>query len=323
MPGRADVWPDLSGVTAVGLSKLDKSNRSITVFRLIRKEASSGTPWESRVLAELFPPSPHDAIETATLVRDSLGKAWVAACAGTKVCVWTSSSDATVWSGAIVLAGGVNEDDICVVTPLPGNRIGVVWSDQIREAVLMRAHDDGAPAARWHAEEVIEMGNKTADDHLNTALSPGGTLWVASKNEVDTAGKPQFVLRVRPANGAWSNWPYGIRGETSRPSRPIVVTTGHPPMAFTGYGDIDRGIPFPHDSRIVFACVDLAIPDTVSSLRAVIAPAKAHGSLVQNVTGPRNPFPPHAPWIVLASDEQGRVYEADLRRAFSDETGDR
>jgi len=323
VPGRADVWPDRSGVTAVGLAELDKTNRSITVFRLARKEESSETRWEPRILAELRPPSPDDAIETATLVRDSGGNAWVAAVAGTKVCVWASSSGATAWSDPIVLAERVDQDDICVVTPLPKNHIGVIWSDQVREAVLMRTHADGTPAARWHEEEVIEMGNKTADDHLNTSLSTDGTLWVASKNEADTAGKPQFVLRVRSADGTWRNCPYGIRRHTTRPSRPIVVVASNPSMVFTAYGDNDRAIPFPHDSRIVFAHVDPAAPDRVSSPRAVIVPAGAHGSFVQNATGPRNPFPMHAPWILLASDQQGRVYEADLRRAFSDEMENR
>ncbi len=318
VPGRADVWPDRSGVTAVGLTELDKTNPSITVFRLDYCGDSSGNRWEPRILGKLFPPFSVDMIETATLVCDSAGRVWVAAVAGTKVCVWASSSGTTAWLGPEVLAEGVAHDDICVVTPLPKNQIGVIWSDQVRDAVLMRAHTDGSPAESWREEEVVETGNKTADDHLNTCLSTDGTLWVASKNEVDKAGKPQFVLRVRSAEGAWSNHPYGIRQETTRPSRPIVVAAGDPSTIFTGYGDNDRAVPFPHDSRIVFARIDPALPNLVSPPRAVIVPAKTHQSFVHNVTGPRHPFPMNAPWIVLASDEEGRVYEADLRRAFLD-----
>jgi hypothetical protein len=320
VPGRADVWPDHSGVTAVGLADLKKTNRSITVFRLGRKRDISGPRWDPRVLAEVYPPSPDDAIETATLVQDSKQNWWVAAVAGVTVCVWTSAPDATEWFGPIVLAEGIDQDDICVVTRLSQNRIGVLWSDQVRDAVSMRIHTDGTPAETWHEEEVIEMGNKTADDHLNTALTPDGTLWVASKNEVDEAGKPQFVLRVRSADGIWSNWPYGIRQSMTRPSRPIVVAAEDGSAIFTGYGD--RSATSPHGSIIVFARVNLALPQMVDAPRTVIAPDSAHNSFVQNVTGPRSLFPMDGPWIVLASDQEGRVYEADLRRAFSEASGE-
>ena len=318
VPGRADVWPDPGGVTAVARAELDKTNRSVTVFRLIQKSGSSETQWESRVLTELLPPSPDDAIETVTLVRDSAGTVWVAAVAGVKVCVWASSPGEEAWSGPTVLAEGIKEDDICVVTPLPGNQIGVLWSDQLREAVLMRAHTDGRPVDQWLREEVAEIGNRTADDHLNTVLTSDGTLWVANKNEVDKTGKPQFVLRVRSADGQWSNEPYGIRGKSTRPSRPIVVADGGPSAVFTGYGDNDRALPSPHGARIVFSRVELTSPYAVSSPQPVIAPAEVHRSNVHNVTGPRMPFPADAPWIVLASDSQGHVYEADLRAAFRD-----
>jgi len=319
IPGRADVWPDSSGVTAAGVRSLRKANPLIVVFRLERKGDSSETAWEPHVLGELRPPSPEDAIETATVMRDSAGTTWVAAVAGVKVCVWVSPESASEWSGPVILAEGVKPDDICVVTPLPENQIAVLWSDQGREAVLMRAHTDGAPAEDWREEEVVEMGNRTADDHLNTVLTPDGTLWVASKNEVDQDGKPQFVLRVRSPEGRWSNHPYGIRETTTRPSRPIAVAAGNPAIVFTGYGTNDLAAPLPHDTRIVFARIDPSVQGWVTPPRAVITPAKEYESPIQNVTGPRDPFPTDTPWIVLASDQEGRVYEADLRQAFADD----
>jgi hypothetical protein len=317
LPGRADVWPGKSGVTAVAVADVKKVNQSATVFRLTRSSDSGKITWKPQVLAELTPPTPEDSIETATLVQDSEGILWVAAVAGTKVCVWASQAGGTAWSGPLVLAEGVYEDDICVITPQPGDQIGVIWSDQVRDGVLMRTHADGKRLKKWRKEEVVKMGGKTADDHLNTSLSADGTLWVASKNEVDATGKPQFTLRVRTRAGEWSNWPYGLRGSTTRPSRPIVVASEDGSCVLTGYGDNDRSIPSPHDSRIVFSLVNPANPGEISPPRPVIVPAKAHKSVVHNVTGPRNPFPQDAPWIVLASDAQGRVYEADLRKVFA------
>jgi len=315
-PGRADVWLEDAGVTAAAVADATKTNRAITVFRLVRERAGSGIRWDARILAELSPPSPEDAIETVTLARDTSGAWWAAAVAGTQVCVWTAAADAALWSAPVVLARGLDPDDICVVSPLSENEIAVIWSDQVRAGFLMRAHVDGEPASAWRDEEVIQMSPDAADDHLNTARSPDGTLWLASKNEIDKAGRPQFTLHMRNRHGAWSNWPYGIRTETTRPSRPIVVASADGSAVLTGYGDNDRAVDFPHDAKVMFSRVNPAHPEMVEAPRAVIAPDRAHQSFIQNVTGPRAPFPADAPWIVLASDQEGRVYEADLREAF-------
>jgi hypothetical protein len=49
----------------------------------------------------------------------------------------------------------------------------------------------------------------------------------------------------------------------------------------------------------------------------VISPDAAYqDSYVQNITGPRHQYPADAPWIILASDRKGRVYEADLAKIF-------
>lgn len=317
-PGRADVWPGARSVTAVAVAELDKSNPSIGVFRLLRGESATDTAWKPSTLGTLLPPVPEDRIETTTIAQDRLGTFWVAAVAGVQVCVWQSTSGGMHWSAPTVLAEGVAPDDICAVTPLPGGDTGVIWSDQIREAFLMRVHTAGAPAEEWREEEVIQMGGKAADDHLNTVLTPDGTLWLASKNEVDTAGKPQFTLHARNRDGAWRNWPYGVRTETTRPSRPIVVASTDGSVVLTGYGDNDRALPSPHASRIVFARVRPDQPEAVEEPRTVIAPDAAYNSVIQNVTGPGAPFPVDAPWIVLASDQEGRVFEADLRGAFAE-----
>ncbi len=319
-PGRADVWPGARSVTAAAVAELDKSNPSIGVFRLLRGESIADTPWKPSTLGTLLPPVPEDRIETATIAQDGVGTFWVAAVAGVKVCVWQSTGGMH-WSAPTVLAEGLALDDICVVTPLPDGDVGVIWSDQVREGFFMRVHAAGAPAEVWREEEVIQLGDKAADDHLNTCLTADGTLWLASKNEIDAAGKPQFALHARNRDGAWRNWPYGVRTESTRPSRPIVVANTDGSVVLTGYGDNDRALPAPYGAKIVFARVNPDLPEMVEAPRTVIAPDPVYNSVIQNVTGPRNPFPADAPWIVLASDQEGRVYEADLSAAFSSASG--
>lgn len=307
IPGRADVWAEKNQVTAVGVA-----DSSLTVFRLIKKMGSSTVNWKSEILAKLYPPSP-STIETATIARDGKGIWWVAATSDSKVCVWFSS-DGENWAAPHILGDGINEDDICVITPLPEG-VGVIWSDQARDAVLMRVHKDGKPAGIWENEEIADSGNKTADDHLNTSLAPDGTLWVVTKNSVDKAGQPQFVLRIRLVDGKWINKPYLVlENRMKRPSRPIVIATEDNSFVFVGHGDNNRSVPYPYDSNITFSVVDTSLASVMKNPRIVISPDCSFKNVVHNVTGPKFPFPADGPWIILAGDAEGRVYEADLRK---------
>ena len=48
----------------------------------------------------------------------------------------------------------------------------------------------------------------------------------------------------------------------------------------------------------------------------VIAPDTSVKVKVNNITGPKQMFPDDGPWIILASDEKGNVYESDLKPLF-------
>lgn len=308
VPGRADVWAEKNQVTAVGVA-----DSSLTIFRLVKESGFPGTNWESEILAKLYPPLA-SGIETATIAKDGYGNWWVAATAGLNVCVWFSADDGNNWTTPINLAEGIDEDDICTITPLKEG-VGVIWSDQIRDAVLMRIHKNGKPSKTWEKEEIVDSGNKTADDHLNTVLTSDGTVWLATKNSVDEAGKPQFVLRIRTVDGKWINKPYLVlETRMKRPSRPIVVATKDNSYVFAGHGNNDRSVPYPHNSNITFALVDTTLSSVLHNPEIVIAPDSIYKNVVHNVTGPKFPFPPNAPWIVLAGDAGGKVYEADLKK---------
>ncbi len=309
VPGRADVWPEEKKVTAVGVG-----DSSLTVFRVIFESGSPSVNYISEVLSQLFPPNPA-SIETATIAKDGKGTWWIAATAEKKVCVWSSTSDGKSWSEPFVLAQGLDKDDICTITLIHGG-VGVIWSDQIRDAVLMKVHKDEDPRGIWGKEEVADSGNKTADDHLNTVLTSDGTLWLTSKNSVDQAGKPQFVLRIRTVDGNWKNMPYLVlENRMKRPSRPIVLATDDDSYVFVGHGDNDRSFPYPHNSEIEFACIpaDSISLERLNNPHPVIVPDSTYKYMIQNVTGPKKPFPKNAPWIILASDSKGNVYEADLK----------
>ena len=63
------------------------------------------------------------------------------------------------------LATGINSDDISVVTAMPNNTIGVLWSNQNTQRFGFQTHADGADPATWSADEVpglrIRSGRRT------------------------------------------------------------------------------------------------------------------------------------------------------------------
>jgi len=302
VPGRADVWFDADGVTAVTVA-----DRQLAVIRLTWSDGiASG--WQAEVLARLHAPA-SDAFETATLARDGRGHWWAAAVVQGKVYAW-DSPDGRAWSRALALGSGLHVDDLCLVTAVPGG-VAAIWSNQRTDTVMTRLHRDGAPPAAWEPPVTIAQGGRTADDHLNAALAPDGTLWLATKNSVDEESEPQLILRIRSPDGRWRNLPYAPVTAGRAPSRPAVFATSIPGRVLLGHVVYD-----PDDStrdHIVFGFADPSDPRVLPAPVTVIAPSPALASRVNDLTGPKAAFPADGPWIVLGSDEDGRVYETDLR----------
>lgn len=301
LPGRADVWWDGESATAVSAA-----DRIMRVFRLLPVEAEARS-WRAEVLATLPAPA-DDAIETVTLARDADGEWWIATVVQEKVYAW-SSRDGARWSPPEVIGRSVDADDICEVVPLREG-VGVIWSDQKHEAVNMRVHRTGRPVNAWEPVEVVQAGDRNADDHIHAALATDGTLWVATKNSVDEVGQPQLVLRVRTPEGKWRNAPYGRLAADASVSRPTLALS--PDGAVWLGHSVYRAKAF---AEIVFGVVDLTGPELLRAPRAVIAPDVKLRSRVNDPSGPKHVFPENGSWLVLASDGAGRVYEADLRTA--------
>jgi hypothetical protein len=307
IPGQADVWYENRTATAVTVS-----DSSLYIIRL-KPEDSSDAHWHAKVLDRLNIPQKKPKIETATIAKDADGNWWVAADIRKAIYVW-DSKDATHWGNAMLMGRHISADDISSIAALKHSVI-VIWSNQTRDySVDSREHINGHPIDDWSAIDTIASGNQTADDHINTALSANGTLWVTTKNSADKVNYPQLVLRVRTADGSWRNYPYFKRGQYLIPSRPIINTTPDRNLilsCYTIYDHTNR-----HKDRIGCGMIDTSSARILKKRSIIIAPDSSRKVQVNNVTGPKATFPPHAPWIVLASDNKGNVYEADLRSFF-------
>lgn len=318
LPGRADVWFDGDGATAVTVA-----GTTLAVIRLRAAEAGPPT-WGAERLATWTVESA-GPIETVTIARDATRRWWLSAPVAPavgraensaapklglprEIWVWTSP-DAVTWQRLEPAARGVSGDDICAITPL-GRGVGVVWSDQNRDEVGFRFHPADV-LAPWSLAEQVDAGKATADDHLHTALGRDGVLWVATKNSVDRPQEPQLVLRRREPAGRWRNLPYAPRVPGEEPSRPVVLTTSGGAQVLVGHTVYAR--PERHRGEIRFARVATGAEVAVGAFHTVIAPDPALRSLINDLTTPKAPLPEEGPWIVLASDAAGRVFEADLR----------
>ncbi len=153
---------------------------------------------------------PLDSSETATIALDSTARMWLAARTSTNIVVYYSDSPYSSWSAPVVLAA-VNTDDIPAITALPGNQVGVLWSDQNTQRFGFKVHTDGTDPSTWSADEVpasqsaLEIGLGMADDHLNLAVASDGTLYAAVKTSYDTTPYPKMALLVRRPGGTWDD----------------------------------------------------------------------------------------------------------------------
>lgn len=182
------------------------------------------------------------AVETATIAMDSQNRMWLASDATNQILVRYSSHPYSSWSAPTVIATNTDADDICVVTAVGTNKIGLLWSDQTSDSFKFRVRNDSDSVTTWSAvEEIADAGgDELADDHLNVASAQDGTLYAAVKtslNDHGPTGQLQIGLMVRTNTGGWSPV-YGI--DTSG-TRPIVVLNEQAKSLVVAYTQSESG----------------------------------------------------------------------------------
>lgn len=160
--------------------------------------------------------------ETATIDVDSSGRLWLASDGETEITVRWSAPPYSAWSAPLVLATGVAGDDICVVTAFPNGGTGVLWSNQQTRRFGFRFHPGDAAPTDWLPDELpgaasaLPVGGGMADDHMNCAVAPDGTLYAAVKTSYDTEGYPLIGLLLRRPSGTWDGL-YRVDDDGTRP----------------------------------------------------------------------------------------------------------
>ena len=217
------------------------------------------------------------SVETATLDIDSTGRLWIASDVKTTIEVRYADfgSQYTNWSAPITVASGINSDDISAIIAMPGNKIGVMWSNQSNDRFGFRMHVDGAAATSWSADEIpasqsaLSKGGGMADDHLNLAVSSNGTVYAAVKTSYDSSGYAKIALLVRRPSGVWDNL-YNV--DTSG-TRPIVILNEAAGKLIVAYTSSDSGGKIYYKespmSSISFGARQTLISDTVNNVTSI------------------------------------------------------
>ncbi|HEX4931344.1 MAG TPA: PKD domain-containing protein, partial [Gaiellaceae bacterium] len=189
--------------------------------------------------------------ETVTIEKDSTGRLWATWVQGAQVYVNHTLGDDLTWSTPFVLPAAdttVLVDDISSVVAFGGDRIGVMWSNQVTGSFHFAVHRDTDPVSTWTSGPV--PGVTLADDHVNLKADSAGRVYAAVKRNVTpSSGQPMIVLLVREPSGAWTNSTVSLSGVSH--TRPIVqldelngivhvLATGPQPPATSGQagGDI-------------------------------------------------------------------------------------
>ncbi len=138
--------------------------------------------------------------ETIVIAKDSTGRIFATYEGNNRAQVlYTTTADHKSWSSALALSGTVDPDDISTIVAFGGNKIGVLWSDQVGNQVAFRWRNDSDSPGTWQPAEVVRSGFGNVDDHLNMKADSQGRVFIAGKDFFDGV----YVAR-RNVDATWT-----------------------------------------------------------------------------------------------------------------------
>ncbi|HXE80136.1 MAG TPA: fibronectin type III domain-containing protein, partial [Vicinamibacterales bacterium] len=168
--------------------------------------------------------------EALTIAKDSNDRLWITYVESTRVKINHSLSSDTQWATPFDLPVDatsitVSSDDISAIIAFGGDRVGVMWSNQVTKKVYFSIHNDDDPVTQWSApEQVLPNGpcsSNCADDHINLKTDTLGRVFAALKTSATSSSQPLIMLAVRGAGGGWDA--YTVSRQSEKHTRPIVL----------------------------------------------------------------------------------------------------
>jgi fibronectin type 3 domain-containing protein len=166
--------------------------------------------------------------ETLVIDKDSTGKLWATWTQGNQVWVNRTTTNDQTWGTPFVLSAtgssNLDPDDISSLVAFGGNKIGLMWSNQVNAALYFAVHVDGTADTTWQSSTAVQGANQ-ADDHITLKADNQGRVFATVKTSLDTVvpsdpNSPQINLLVRDAStGSWASYPiWRVTDSVTRPS---------------------------------------------------------------------------------------------------------
>jgi hypothetical protein len=107
--------------------------------------------------------------ECLTLAKDSQGTLWAAWMFDLRVWISHSLESDRHWSTPVVHPRSTTDvaDDICAIVAFQGNKVGVMWSDEVTDSFYFTSHVDGQADTNWSSLQVALSGPMTANDQIS------------------------------------------------------------------------------------------------------------------------------------------------------------
>jgi len=140
--------------------------------------------------------------EALTIEKDSTGRLWAAWSSDRRMWFAHSLQQDRSWSLPAIhprITADLDRDDIGAIVAFQGDKIGMLWSDQVADAFQFTFHLDSDPDSLWSPIETVVAGPGIADDHVSLRASSDGRVFAALKT---TTGR--VLLAERSAGGTWT-----------------------------------------------------------------------------------------------------------------------
>jgi hypothetical protein len=150
-------------------------------------------------------------VEAAVIDKDSTGRLWVTFTQNSQVKVTHTTTADNLWVAAYGLpvgaAANVTADDVSTVIKYDGNKIGVMWGNQLNGTYYFATHNDSASDQTWTLATAYSCA-ECADDHLSVRSVQGdaaGRVFGVVKTSLNSPGDPLTVLLWLNSSGQWQN----------------------------------------------------------------------------------------------------------------------
>ncbi len=140
--------------------------------------------------------------EALVIDQDSTGALWVVWKQDFRIWYAHTLGDDRVWTSPAIHPRStvdLDSDDLGTLARFGGNKIGVMWSDDLGNAYRFSAHVDGDPGTVWSAPE-LALSEPVVDDHIHLRGAADGRVFAAIKTTTD-----EVRLLVRSVGGSWTS----------------------------------------------------------------------------------------------------------------------